>query len=63
MPPPSGPLLNARAARILLIAGLVGLVAGSAGYVAYGSSAIAVLVGGAAAGGAMDLFDRLLYRR
>lgn len=63
MPSSSGPLLNVRVTRILLIAGLVGLVAGVLGYVAYGSFAIAVLVGGGAAGGVMDLCDRLLDRR
>lgn len=57
---PVGPLPNVRSARILLIAGLVGLVAGSAGYFAYGSFAIAVLIGGGAVGGAMDLLFRLL---
>lgn len=62
MAPPPGKL-NARAAQILLIAVLVGLVAGFVGYVAYDSFAIAMLISGTATGGAIDPLDRLFDRR
>jgi hypothetical protein len=62
MPPP-GPLLSVRAALVLLIAIVVGQVAGILGYVANGGIATAVLIGGGAAGGALALFHTLLDRR
>jgi len=61
--PPTGPLLTVRTVIALLITGVVGVVAGTAGYFAYDSVAIAVLVGGSAAGSALSLFDRLLDHR
>jgi hypothetical protein len=60
--PPPGPLLSIRAALILLIAIVVGLVAGVLGYFANGGVATAVLIGGADAGGALMLFHTLLDR-
>ena len=61
--PPPGPLLSVRAALVLLIAIVVGLVAGTLGYFANGGVATAVLVGGSAAGGALALFHTLLDRQ
>jgi hypothetical protein len=58
--PPPGPLLSVRAALILLIAIVVGLVAGNLGYFANGGIATAVLIGGIAAGGALAVFHTLL---
>jgi len=60
--PSSSPnrLLTVRAALLLLIAAIVGLVAGAVGYFAYRDLAIAVLVGGGAAGGALGLLHGLL---
>lgn len=60
--PPPGPLLTVRTVVALLIAGLVGVVAGTVGYFAYDGVAIAVLVGSGAAGSALSMFDRLLNR-
>jgi hypothetical protein len=60
--PPPGPLLTVRAALILLIAAVIGLVAGTLGYFANGGLATAALVGGGAAGGALALFHALLDR-
>jgi hypothetical protein len=62
MPPP-GPLLSVRAALVLLIAVVVGLVAGILGYFAYGGIATAALIGGGGGGGALALFHTLLDRR
>lgn len=53
--PLPGPLLNVRAALVLLIAIVVGLVAGILGYFTDGGIATAVLIGGSAAGGALAL--------
>lgn len=58
--PPPGPLLSIRAALILLIAIVIGLVAGILGYFVNASIAAAVLVGGGGAGGALALFHTLL---
>lgn len=60
MATPPGPLLNVRAALLLLISGVVGLVAGVMGYRAYGGLAEGVLVGGGAAGAGLALFHSLL---
>jgi hypothetical protein len=62
MPPP-GPLLTVRTVVALLIAGVVGVGAGTAALFAYDNFAIAVLVGGGAAGSTLSLFDRLLDHR
>lgn len=61
--PPPGPLLSVRAALVLLIAVVVGLVAGILGYLAYGGIAIATLVGGGGSGAALALVHNLLDRR
>ena len=61
--PPPSPLLSIRAALILLIATVVGLVAGILNYFANGGIAGAVLIGGSAAGGALALFNTLLDHR
>jgi hypothetical protein len=61
--PPPGQLLTARAVVALLIAGAVGSVAATAAYFAYDGVAIAVLVGGGAAGSALSLLERLLDHR
>jgi hypothetical protein len=61
--PPPGPLLSVRAALILLIAIVVGLIAGVLGYFANEGIATAVLIGGGGAGGALALFHSLLDRR
>lgn len=58
--PPPGPLLSVRAALVLLIAIVVGLVAGILGYFTNREIATAVLIGGGAAGGALALFHTLL---
>jgi hypothetical protein len=60
--PPPGPLLSIRAALILLIAIVVGLVAGILGYFTNGGIATAVLIGGAGAGSALMLFHTLIER-
>jgi hypothetical protein len=54
--------LTVRAAVVLLIAVVVGLVAGAVGFFAYRDFPTAVLVGGGAAGGALVLFHGLLGR-
>ena len=61
--PPPGPLLSVRAALVLLIAVVVGLVGGTLGYFANGGIATAVLIGGGAGGGALALFHTLLDHR
>jgi hypothetical protein len=61
--PPPSPLLSVRTALILLIAIVVGLVAGVLGYFASGEIAAAVLIGGSGAGSALALFHTLLDRR
>jgi hypothetical protein len=60
--PPPGPLLSVRAALVLLIAVMVGLVAGILAYFAYGGIATAALIGGGACGGALALVHTLLDR-
>jgi hypothetical protein len=60
--PPSGPLLSVRSAVVLLVALVVGLLASFLGFFATGGLANAMLIGGAAAGGALALSDRLLGR-
>jgi hypothetical protein len=62
MPTPPDPLLNLRAALLLLIALIVGLIAGSLSYLSTRDVPAAVLIGGAAAGGALALFHNLLAR-
>lgn len=61
--PPPGPLLSVRAALVLLIAVVVGLVAGTLGYIASGGLATAALIGGGGAGSALALFHSLLGRQ
>lgn len=58
-----GPLLTVRAAVVLLIAVVVGIVAGVLGFFATAGLSGAILVGGCAAGGALALFHSLLDRR
>lgn len=61
-PPGSGPLLTVRAALVLLMASVVGLVVGGLSYLADHNVPDAVLVGGTAVGGALLLFHTLLGR-
>jgi hypothetical protein len=61
--PPPGPLLSVRAALVLLIAVVVGLVAGILGYLANGGIAMAALIGGGGGGSALALFHTLLDRQ
>jgi hypothetical protein len=58
--PPPGPLLTARAAMILLIAIMVGSVAGTLGYFANHDAPTAILIGGGATGNAIILFHTVL---
>jgi hypothetical protein len=60
---PPGPFLSVRAALVLLIAVVVGLVAGIFGYVANGGIATAALIGGGGGGSALALFHTLLDPR
>jgi hypothetical protein len=60
--PSPDPLLTVRAAVVLLIAVVVGLVAGAVGFLAHRDLPTAVLVGGGAAGAALVLFHGLLGR-
>ena len=63
MATPPDPLLTVRATVVLLVAVLIGIVAGYLGYLANsGSLATAVLVGGGATGAALALFHNLLGR-
>lgn len=63
MPAPSpGPLLTVRAALVLLIALVIGLIAGVLGYLSNHDVPAAALMGGGAAGGALILFHVLLGR-
>jgi len=57
---PSGPLFTVRAALVLLLAIVVGLIAGILAYLANRSVPAAVLVGGGATGGAVLLFNTLI---
>jgi hypothetical protein len=61
--PSPDPLLTVRAALVLLIAIVVGLVAGVLGYFATSAIANAALIGGGAAGAALALFHTVLDRR
>ncbi|HZD15053.1 MAG TPA: hypothetical protein VE196_07995 [Pseudonocardiaceae bacterium] len=63
MATPPGPLLSVRAALVLLIAVMVGLIAGVLGYFAHGGIATSVLIGGGGAGSALALFHTLLDRQ
>mgnify|MGYP001124145742 CR=1 FL=1 len=60
---PHSPLLPLRAALVLLLSLVVGLIAGFLSYLADGSVPTAALIGGGAAGGALALFDRIVGRR
>jgi len=59
---PPGPLLTVRAAVVLLLASIIGLIAGGLTYVGDHSLPGAVLVGGGAAGGALLLFHTIIDR-
>jgi hypothetical protein len=61
--PASDRLLSVRAALILLLAVVVGGVAGALAFVAHHSVPEGFLAGGAAAGGALALFDRMIGER
>ncbi len=58
--PPLGPLLPVRAALVLLLAIVVGAVAGGLAYLAQHDVPTAVLVAGGAGGGALVVFHNLL---
>jgi hypothetical protein len=58
--PPSDRLLTVRAAVVLLIAAVVGIVAGGLGFLAYRDVPIALLLAGGAGGSALALFHSLL---
>jgi len=60
--PPPGPLLPVRTAVVLLIAAVVGIVAGMLAMFAYHDVPVALLLAGGAAGGALALFHGLLAR-
>jgi hypothetical protein len=61
--PSPGPLLSVRVALVLLIAVVVGLVAGILGYFSHGGIATAALIGGGGASSALALFHTLLERQ
>ena len=61
-PQSPGPLLSERAALLLTLALLVGLIAGTLSYLADNSLPAAALWGGGAAGGALALFHSLIGR-
>ncbi|GIF75643.1 hypothetical protein [Asanoa siamensis] len=61
-PTPAGPLLTVRAAVILLLGLIVGLIAGVLSYLTDHSLPSAALWGGGAAGGAVALFHGLIGR-
>ncbi|HXV94827.1 MAG TPA: hypothetical protein VD813_16095 [Pseudonocardia sp.] len=56
------PLLTVRAAVVLLLAFVVGLVAGGVGYLVDHDVPTALLIAGGAMGGALALFHDLLGR-
>ena len=58
--PSPEPLLTVRAAVVVLLALVIGLIAGGLGFLAYRDAATAALVGGAAAGFGLQLFHGLL---
>jgi hypothetical protein len=60
--PTPGPLLTVRAAVVLLMAMVAGLVAGALSYLATRSVPAAMLTAGGAAGAAMMLFHTLVGR-
>lgn len=59
-PPGLGPLLTVRAAVVLLMAGVVGLVAGGLAYLAGHDVPTAVLVASGAVGSGLRLFHALI---
>lgn len=61
-PTPPGPLLTVRAAVILLLALVVGVLAGGLSYLTDHSVPQAVLGGGGAASGALLLFHTVIGR-
>ncbi len=61
--PDPGPLLTVRASVVLLLALVVGVLAGGLAYLAQRSVPAAVLVGGGAAGAALLLFHTVIDRR
>ncbi|OHV27825.1 MULTISPECIES: hypothetical protein [Pseudofrankia] len=61
MPPSQpGPLLTVRAALVMLLALVVGVLAGGLSYLADPSLPSAILVGGGAAGGGLLLFHAVI---
>jgi hypothetical protein len=60
--PSADPLLTVRAAVILLLALIVGSVAGVLGYMAHRSFPEAALIAGSATGGAVLLFNNVIGR-
>jgi hypothetical protein len=58
--PSPDPLLTVRTTVVLMIALVVGLVAGGLAFLAHCNVATAVLVGGGAAGGGLALFHALV---
>lgn len=61
-PSPPGPLLTVRAAVVLLLALVVGVLAGGLAYLTDHSVPRAVLWGGSAAAGALLLFHTVIDR-
>jgi hypothetical protein len=61
-PASPGPLLTVRAAVVLLLALVVGVLAGVLSFLAEHSVPAAVLWGGGAAGGALMLFHSIIGR-
>jgi len=61
-PSPPSPLLTVRAAVVLLLALMVGVLTGGLSYLADHSVPAAVLWGGGAAGSALALFDSVIGR-
>ena len=59
---PPGPLLTVRAAVVLLITLIIGVIAGCLAYLADPSVPSAVLWGGGAAGGSLLLFHTIIGR-
>jgi len=59
-PSPTKPILTTRAAVVLLLAVVAGLMAGALSYLADGSLPSAVLMGGGATGGALLLFHKIV---
>lgn len=57
---PAKPLLTTRAAVVLLLALVAGLVAGGLSYLSEPSLPSAVLVGGGAMGGSLVLFHKIV---